>query len=219
MVMTQIKGTFAASVQAIQNNLLTLIQKGGTLLFQWVPSHCNIQPNDFVDKAANDARLITDINEHIELVDLYRHVKSRQAVRWQTFWDLDKQETFLGNIKDKLGHWDWCRHANRFTDVIMTRFRLGKVELNKYLKGIKKSDTDLCLHCNSGDVEDIHHYLLHCTAFTDARQKLKDDLRRLNVHVMNINILLGDSGYSPQTKKRINDAMAKYILNSKRLVI
>ena len=89
------------------------------------------------------ARLLPETNDNIELVDMQRHVKCRQAVKWQTFWDVEKQGTFWGDIKDKLGTWDWCRNAHRDLDVVMTRFRLGKVGLNKYLYEIQASDTNL----------------------------------------------------------------------------
>ena len=72
---------FTAYVQSIQSNLLKLNEIGWTLIFQWIPSHCDIKPNDLVDKAANDARLLPVSNEKLELVDLQRHVKCRQAVR------------------------------------------------------------------------------------------------------------------------------------------
>ena len=100
----------------------------------------------------------------------------------------------------------------------MTRLRLGKVGLNKYLFKIDASDTNLCNHCNSGSVEDIHHHLLYCIAFSDERQKLRDDLRNLGVHMLDINILLGDSRFSPQIKRQINDLLARYIKNCKRLI-
>ena len=210
---------FTATVQQIQSNLLRLNEIGWTLHFQWIPSHCNIRGNDLVDKAANDARLLPDINHSLELVDLQRHVKCCQAVKWQSLWDMEKQQgTFLGQIKDKLGDWDWCRHAHREIDVAMTRFRLGKIGLNKYLYDIDRSETRICTQCNSGSVEDINHHIFHCTAFTDARQKLIDDLRRLNITVLEINTLLGGSRFSPHIKVLINESMARFIRNCKRLI-
>ena len=130
---------FAGVIQTIHENVLKLNDKGWQVVFQWIPSHCDFQPNDHVDEAANQARILPNVTyRSVELVDLQRLVKCRQAVMWQSLWDVEKQGTFLGTIKDNLGDWDWCRIANRALDMTMTRFRLGKVGLNKYLKDIQK---------------------------------------------------------------------------------
>ena len=106
-------------------------------------------------------------------------------------WDVEKQGTFLGNIKDKLGEWDWCRSAIRALDVTMTRLRLGKVGLKKYLKDMKQTDSDICTQCTQGVVETIEHHLLYCMAYSAERQTLRDKLRQAGVHTMNIQTLLG----------------------------
>lgn len=90
----------AAVIQHIQNNVLKLIEKGWQLNFQWIPSHCNFQPNDIVDEAANQARIMPNITyRNIELIDLQRLVKFRQAVMWQSLWDLEKGGTFCVLLK------------------------------------------------------------------------------------------------------------------------
>ena len=208
---------FAATVQSIQGNILKLIEKGWQIHFQWIPSHCNFGPNDTVDLAANLGRLLPNVTyRNLELVDLQRLVKCRQTVVWQLLWDVEKQGTFLGNIKDKLGEWDWCRSAIRALDVTMTRLRLGKVGLKKYLKDMKQTDSDICTQCTQGVVETIEHHLLYCMAYSAERQTLRDKLRQEGVHTMNIQTLLGASQYSHHTKRKITDYLACFIYTCKR---
>ena len=71
-----------------------------------------------------------------------------------------------------IGNWYWCRHDNRALDVIMTKMRLEKVGLNKYLKKINLSPTDLCEQCISGEIEDVTHFLTSCQKYNTQREKL-----------------------------------------------
>ena len=98
----------------------------------------------------------------------------------------------------------------------MTRLRLGKTGLNKFLKEIKRSDTDICKNCNSGAIEDIHHFILICQVHSAPRQNLFNTLNRMNIHNITINLLLGSSDNHPTEKKRISEALAIYISNTKR---
>ena len=90
-----------------------------------------------------------------------------------------KQNTNYGLIKPTLGDWPWYRTNNRTIDVIITKLRLEKVHLNKYLNKIKLTDTELCNQCNLDEVEDIEHYLLHCPKYRIQRDTLITNLRKL----------------------------------------
>ena len=98
----------------------------------------------------------------------------------------------------------------------MTRLRLGKTGLNKYLKQVKRSDTEICKNCNSGAIEDINHYILTCQAHSAHRQNLFNTLNRMNIHNITVRLLLGSSDNHPTEKKRISEALALYIFNTKR---
>ena len=98
----------------------------------------------------------------------------------------------------------------------MTRLRLGKVGLNKYLHKINQSDTDLCRKCNTGAIEDIHHYILECQAYQIQRQKLITTLNRMNIPNITVNLLLGSSDNHPTVKSKISDILATYLTETKR---
>ena len=124
--------------------------------------------------------------------------------------------THLGSIKENLESWDWCRNTDRFLDVLMTRLRLGKAGLNKYLKKLERIDTDLCMKCNTGVVEDIYHYVIECPAYSIPRQRLKNTLISMSIPTMTLNLVLGSSQLEPAQKCRINDALAIFVTNTKR---
>ena len=207
---------FIVSIQHIQHNLIKLIENGWIIHFQWIPSHCGIRGNDVVDQAADNARLLEHITYLIELNDLYNLVKKKQKVIWQTQWDLVRPTTHLGLIKENLESWDWCRNTDRFLDVLMTRLRLGKAGLNKYLKKLERIDTDLCMKCNTGVVEDIYHYVIECQAYSIPRQRLNNTLISMSIPTMTLNLVLGSSQLEPAQKCRINDALAIFVTNTKR---
>ena len=207
---------YITTIQHIQENILQLISRGWIIQLQWIPSHCGVSGNDIVDQAANEARSNPHEQYHIELNDLYNLVKKKLKLKWQTLWDIERQTTHLGLIKENLENWDWCRHKDRFLDVQMTRLRLGKTGLNKYLKQVKRSDTEICKNCNSGAIEDINHYILTCQAHSAPRQNLFNTLNRMNIHNITVRLLLGSSDNHPTEKKRISEALALYIFNTKR---
>ena len=60
-------------------------------------------------------------------------------------------------------------HKNRRTEVFITRFRLGKIINNHYLKNFQLHPTGLCAVCDVPD--DIQHTLFGC------RTKLVKELR------------------------------------------
>ena len=61
--------TYIHSTTKIQNNLIQLKDRGWDLIFQWIPSHCNILGNDTLEELANDARSLLNITYPPELSD------------------------------------------------------------------------------------------------------------------------------------------------------
>ena len=55
---------------------------------------------------------------------------------------------------------------------ILTQLRTGHAPLAKHLHRIKKIDSPLCPACLQ-DPESVQHFMLHCTAHQEARQKLQ----------------------------------------------
>ena len=205
------------STTKIHKNILDLIDKGWDLKFQWIPSHCDITGNDNADKYANIGRTLTNITYPIELNDIHWQVKKQMVWRWQQHWNIEKQYNSFGLLKPIIGNWYWCRHKNRSLDVIMTKLRLGKVGLNKYLHRINLSPTELCNQCNAGEIEDVEHFLLHCQKYNPQRMRLFSFMRSIGFPNVTLNNLLGAANTDIENKKRITMQLATYIKSTDRM--
>ena len=75
-------------------------------------------------------------------------------------------------------------------------------------------DDPNCPQCNTP--ETIKHYLLHCARFNIQREKLKQDLRNVDIHVLEVKILLGGGDFTLQKHKTIIKALAKFIKETRR---
>ena len=75
---------YASSAGAIQLLLLQFFRKNWTIHIQWIPEHSNIQGNDRVDQLANEGRALGNINHHVEIQDMYHHLKSTARSHWQS---------------------------------------------------------------------------------------------------------------------------------------
>ena len=115
--------------------------------------------------------------------------------RWQLRWEIERHRSIFGLMKTKIENWHWTRSKNRIADVYMTRLRLRKVNLNKYLQKIGAVDTNLCTRCMQQQVEDVHHFLLQCPAYSVQRNKMRTNLLKMGVTIMNTDTLLGASNF------------------------
>ena len=70
--------TYIVTIQHIQENIMKLTSRGWIIHLQWIPSHCGISGNDFVDQVANDARSFDTISHYIELNDLFNLIKKKK---------------------------------------------------------------------------------------------------------------------------------------------
>ena len=99
----------------------------------------------------------------------------------------------------------------------MTWLRFGKVGLNQYLSRIRISPTDLCTQCNSGEIEDVEHFLLSCRAYDIPRQRLTNSLRILGVNQVSLKSLLGGALLNIDTKLKITHALEIFLRATGRL--
>ena len=72
---------------------------------------------------------------------------------------------------------------------LLTQFCTGHVPLNEILYRIKQAPSPDCLHCGTGFIESIFHFLLACSYYSRPRGKL---LLTLNKHVISIPFILGN---------------------------
>ena len=217
LIKQRIPKRYIASISKIHENILELTNKNITLTFQWIPSHCDIKGNDKADDLANEGRSLVQTYP-IEFHNLKGLIKRRKLQKWQQYWDIHKQNTNYGRLKPNIGNWYWYKNKDRAIEVQITRLRLEKANLNKYLHEIKYSPTPLCRQCYTGQEENTEHYLLHCHKFTLQRNSLKIELRNLNIHNLTLNLLLGESNTDKSTKNKVIKALNRYLKETKRLV-
>ena len=217
LIKHRIPKRYPHSITRIHENIIELTNKGWELILQWIPSHCNVMGNELVDEYANQGRQLPEITYPIEINNLKTLTKNHKKKKWQRNWDVDKQHTNYGLLKPTIGDWPWCRTKNRSTDVLITKLKLEKVNLNKYLHKIKLSDTELCTQCNLNDIEDISHYLLHCPKYQVQRDELISNLRKYGVNTLSLNILLGNPNTNTDTKRKIIKLLTIYLRKTKRL--
>ena len=131
--------------------------------------------------------------------------------RWQQIWDIEKQNTNYGLLKPHIGDWFWCRNNTRFLDVLMTKLRLQKIGLNKYLFTIGRSNTNLCTQCNSGEIEDTDHFLLTCQNYSVPRNRLALSLRNLGINQLTSQNLLGAANVDLEAKIKITKELVIFL--------
>ena len=110
------------------------------------------------------------------------------------------QTCFVGMGKQK-----YLNNINFQASRLKLLGRTKTLPLRKYLRRMNMVESDCCLFCNSGKSEDLEHFLLECTTFSDIRDiyfKIFDDIKYdLNINFMELSpgaklqFLIGDIGY------------------------
>jgi ribonuclease HI len=168
-----------SAIQAIRrispkNHLLHLIQKtlyetekqDKSILFVWIPSHCNLQGNDKADQAARDAiQAGQETQESLLLTDAISIIKRSIHADWETQWK--NTNTKLRHIAPDLqpkSH----KELTRRESVILRRLRIGHTALtHKHL--LERSNTPTCRRCNTPTT--VKHILLDCPNLQHHREK------------------------------------------------
>jgi ribonuclease HI len=140
----------------ISNNKVTIA---------WIPSHVNINGNEVADSLAKQAlqhdsiycNLKFEARELDELVDEYIMHK------WQNIFDRNKTGLFNkavnnNKVNSKIKYENTCRGK----EVVLSRLRLGRCRLNKYLHDMGKHGSGLCDTCKVP--ETVEHYVMSCPA-------------------------------------------------------
>ena len=63
--------------------------------------------------------------------------------------------------------------VNKKHTAVYTQLRTGHIPLNKHLFRFKRSDTDICLQCDSNCPETVHHYFFDCPKYVRERHTLR----------------------------------------------
>lgn len=161
--------------------------------FVWTPGHEDIEGNERADEAAKEAAS-GQSSESKNLPAFLRRkplpvsvsatrqlLKKKMKNEWKTDWTSSPRYANAKAIDDSLPSDDFLHIINqlqRNQASILIQFRTGHIPLNVILHRIKRSDTPDCPHCKNGIRETIHHYLLTCPHYANARNLLRAKLKR-----------------------------------------
>ena len=150
-------------------------------IFAWIPSHVGVRGNEYVDSLAKQgtAREKVELFVAPEFKNEYSNIDIYIESLWQREYSTNNTGTAYRSLEPlvsgKLKFTDRCRKK----ETMITRLRLGKCSLKKYLYDIKAHPDGLCSSCQVP--ETIEHLLLECaSSFIPA--KLRDKCNSLNIH-------------------------------------
>lgn len=97
---------------------------------------------------------------------------------WQEEWDMTLDvaqwtKKLIPNIRE----WKECAHRN--TDYFLTQVLTGHGSFRTYLRGIGKTDTDICTYCDQ--VDTVEHTLFKCQRWAAQRGKLTGQIGDINI--------------------------------------
>ena len=208
-------GKQSTLLNTIRNLSETLLENGISITIKWLPAHVGIEGNEKADnlaKAANHKQNLTPYP--LERYEIKRLVNTAMRESWQRQYDTIKQNLHIGPIKPKIGKWAWAHYGIRNQETIITRLRIGHVELNEYLHRFNQHDSPNCPHCNTP--ETTSHFLLDCTKYTTQRTRLKLKLRSEEITTFDTNTLLGGGNLTLHKQKEIVKALAFFIKETER---
>ena len=132
------------------------------VVIMWIPSHVGISGNEQADRLAKQALGLDNfsINVMFEALKLNKQIDVFVANLWQAESDKCKTGRFNKVLNQRCNTSVQYESTCRAKEVKITRLRLGKCRLNKYLHDIGKHADGLCDSC--GVPETIEHYLLYC---------------------------------------------------------
>jgi hypothetical protein len=156
--------------------------------------------------------IINELREEISRIDDF--IRGM----WQLNYDQHKTGSFYRNIEPVVTNNLKFSNTNRRKETMITRLRLGKCWLNKYLLDIKRHPTGLCDACR--DSETIEHFIINCK-HSDLPEKLK-----YTCHLQNSPVNLAFILSNPQTidiifthVNNLREIYKSYSLTARTLII
>jgi len=189
-------------LQDIINILLEINQAMGSVTFAWIPSHVGVRGNETVDMEAKMALTKPAVESDIklELQETKNIINNRVNNQWQEYWNNSATGQHYKQIQPHVDNTIKFTNKSRRKETTITRLRLGKCFLNKYMHRIKLHPDGLCATC--GIQESIEHFLLKCQGTKELTDTLKDICKTKNIE-LNIKEIL--------TNKSCTDAIYAYI--------
>ena len=162
------------------------------LQVQWVPGHCDFEPNERADEEAkkaaqgdsSDAKFLPPLLRKrlpLSVSALRQDNLAKLKKRWERRWKNSERESLLRSIDNSAPSKKYLRlisGLDRRQASILFQLRSGHIGLNHHLFRIRKSETPSCPHCRSITVETVKHFLLDCPFYVRERHILQRKLRR-----------------------------------------
>ena len=155
-------------VQQIKYIFHKLKETGKNIELCWVPAHVGIRGNEEADRAAKAAIAMTKANIKIPISDFLPTLKSFIFNKWQTLWNEEPETNKLKQIKLEVTPWETSQQKDRYTEVVLTRLRIGHTRLTHgYLMSNPHDPIPECSQCKS--TLTVEHFLLECPIFNQQR--------------------------------------------------
>ena len=204
-----IRGVNSPNKQSGQEILISTIHKiqslvttrNMTIKIEWVPGHENIHGNEEADKAAKEAAQSKGDDVNIPR-STYRPLKSARSINikreiaddWDQAWQSQAPRD-AKQLRRITSEPYTVRGSKLYNAVTLTRhevaqlarLRTGHCSLNQYLHRFGHSESPRC-KCDSGAIESVEHFLLHCSKYDKQRSRL---VRKVGVGGMWMEKLLG----------------------------
>jgi len=126
----------------------------------WIPSHVNIRGNDEADNLARQGSTRVDVHLPREMKEEYVNINEYCQKLWQEEYNASKTGQAYRTLEPLVNNKVKFTSTNRSKESVLTRLRLGKCSLKKYLFDIKCHIDGLCTNCRVP--ETIEHLLLEC---------------------------------------------------------
>ena len=202
-------------INQIKEKIEQLNTEDFDLTIQWIPSHVGVPGNEMADQLAREAHTKGVTNFPLEISEIIRKVRKRLIIKWQQQYDTQKDTLHLGQIKGTIASWPWASVKSRKHETTLAKLRLGHIALNQYLARFRMRDDPNCPTCLVP--EDVHHFILNCSLFTNQRAVLKRELASLNVINADLCTILGGAPYSEEKQRKIIEVTCKFLTSTGKL--
>ena len=177
-------------IYEIYKKYQNLLYLGVNITFTWIPAHCGIEGNEIADKQAKRAILKDKIEIAIKpnIEEKLRDLAITFRSEWGNKLKNSHKTTHICSIVSYTNSMQTLNLNNRREETIIHRIRTGVIRLAKFLFDIGKHPNGLCETCKV--IEDLNHYIFHCSKYTQQRANLLLQISPLTLQ----NILNSDGG-------------------------